>query len=399
VTPGATPALPCIAILGRLGTPQLACLRSWRRRGVPCVFLHADEAPLPRAVQALLGVPCVQLGPLQLGDSGWVARLAAVLVQARVQALTCVSEATSEALWARRDALPAGLRIVAVAPGASATLESKLRQDQLAREAGLHTLPSWYLRPQEVVTLPAAAYPAAVRPDMARRTTPAFKIEVVPDAAALQRLVNGLRASSEGVVVQPLVRGANLLVHAWRSDDGRCAGHLAFRVDLKFQGLTVHMRPEQADPALLQGCARMAQALALSGVFHFEFIEDSSTGRWCFLDLNPRLGGSTGKALAAGYDEPLALLATLVPGGLPSAAFVAPALRGAGGKHQALRALISALRGRSTAADYPFPDRRRTVSALMHFLLSGRDEIFNLAGWRSALAFGVYQLGKRLLPR
>ncbi|MDP2006066.1 MAG: hypothetical protein Q8K45_10360 [Rubrivivax sp.] len=394
-----TPALPCIAILGRLGTPQLACLRSWRRQGLRCVFLHADAAPLPRLVQALLGVPCVHLGPLRLDDPAWVARLSAALAQAGVQALTCVAEPVSEALWACRAALPAGLRIVSVQPRQAEALASKWRQHGLARAAGLQTLAGWYLRPQEPVRLPADAFPAVVRPDVARRTAPAFKVEVVQDSAALQRLVDGLGPVSEGVVVQPLVHGPNLLVHAWRSADGRCAGHVAFRVEVKHEGLSVVLRPVEADAALLEGCARMAQALALHGVFHFDFIEDPATGRAYFLDLNPRLGGSTGKALAAGYDEPLALLATLVPGGLPASAFVGAALRGAGGKHQALRALVSVLRGRSTAADYPCPARGRTVAALLRFLLSGRDEVLNLAGWRSALAFGGYQLGKRLARR
>lgn len=388
--------LPCVAILGRLGTPQLACLRSWRRQGLRCVFLHADAAPLPRLVQALLGVPCVHLGPLRLDDDAFVASLARALAQAGVQALTCVSEPISEALWARRAELPAGLQIVSVQPHQSATLASKWRQDGLARAAGLDTLPTWCLGPGERAELPAEAYPAVVRPDEARRTLPAFKVEVVQNAAELQRLVDRLQPGSAGVVVQPLVHGPNLLVHAWRSADGRCAGHAAFRVDLKHQGLSVVMRPVQAPPEVLAGCTRMALALGLTGVFHFDFIEDARTGRLCFLDLNPRLGGSTGKALAAGYDEPLALLATLAPSALPGAPFLRPTLRSAGGKHQALRALVSVLRGRSTAADYPCPARGRAVAGLLQFLLAGRDEIVNLAGWRSALAFALYQLRRRL---
>jgi predicted ATP-grasp superfamily ATP-dependent carboligase len=390
----ATP--PRMAIIGRLGTPQLACLRSWRRAGVPCVFLHAAEASLPRAVQRLLGVPCVHLGPLRLDDDAFVARLSQALSEHGVQALTCVSEPIGVALWACRDRLPAGLQIAAAKPAAVQRLESKASQDGLAREAGLQCLPSWLFGPGDRVdNVPATAFPLAVRPDVARRVEPAFKVAVVASAAELQRIVDGLAPQSSAVIAQPLVRGPNLLVHAWRSTDGRCAGHLAFRVEVKHRGLTVVMRPVSLDPHIERGCARIEQRLGLSGVFHYEFIEDSRSGQAWFLDLNPRLGGTTGKALSAGYDEPLALVATLTPGGLTGKPFVG-LLRASGGKHQALRALVSTLLGHSTQADYPYPDRRRTLRALLAFLFGGRDELLRLNALPSLLGFALYQVSRRV---
>lgn len=387
---------PCMAIIGRLGTPQLACLRSWRRHGLRAVFLHAADAPLPGLVQALLGLRCVHLGPLRLRDPAFVARLAAVLKSEGVQALTCVSESISEDLWACREALPEGLQIVSVRPEQVAVLESKREQDALARRAGLDCLPSLHFSPGQPVHVPAASFPLVVRPDVARRAQPAFKVEVVHNAAELQGLLNRLQPNSSNVIAQPLVLGPNLLVHAWRSVDGQQAGHVAFRVEVKYKGLTVVMQPAQLDPLVLQGCAGMAQMLGLSGVFHFEFIEDPVSGRISFLDLNPRLGGTTGKALSAGYDEPLALLSSLLPKGLPRHTFVNPQLHEAGGKYQAVKALLSALRGTSTAADYPFPARGRTVKALLRYLLLGRDELLLAQAWRSALAFVMYQVLRRV---
>ena len=388
-----------IAIIGRLGTPQLACLRSWRRRGVACVFLHADAAPLPRLVQWLLGVRCVQLGPLRLDDPAYVARLADVLKIEGIQALTCVSEPISEALWACRSRLPPGLRLLSVRPEASARLASKVEQDRLARESGLDCLPSWHFLPGERIVLPAETFPLVLRPDVARRAVPALKVAVVDDLPALQTLVDGLAPGASGVIAQPLVRGPNLLVHAYCGDDGTRAGHVAFRVEVKHAGLTVVMRPVPLDPRMAQGCTRMAQALGLRGVFHYEFIEDATTGRAYFLDLNPRFGGTTGKALAAGYDEPMALLGGLQPGGMDRSAFLKTRLHATGGKHQAVRALLSALLGRSTAADYPYPDRARLVRSLLVYLLFGRDEVVRLNGLRSLLGFGLYQLLGRLSRR
>ncbi len=391
----APPAWPCIALLGRLGTPQLACLRSWRRAGVPCVFLHADAAPLPRAVAWLLGVRCVHLGPLRLDDPAFVDKLAAALAEAGAQVLTCVSEPISVALWACREQLPAGLRIGAVRPDQAGLLESKVSQDRLARESGLDTLPSHHFVPGQRVQLPANAFPLVLRPDVARRVDPQFKVAVVHDLAACQARVDGLAPASSGVIAQPFVRGPNLLVHAWRSACGRQHGLLAFRVEAKHKGVTVVMRPVELDPQIAEGCRRMGQALGLAGVYHFEFIVDDRSGRTCFIDLNPRFGGTTGKVLSAGYDEPLALVSTLLPDGLPAQRFVAPRLRATGGLHQALSALIGSLRGTSTDADYPHPQRRRLGRLLARHLLAGRDELLRSDALRSLLGFVLYQLARR----
>jgi hypothetical protein len=388
-----TRALPRLALLGRLGTPQLACLRSWRRRGVPCVFLHAGTWPLPRVAQALLGVPCVHLGVMRFDDPAWVQRLSRALAAAGADAVTCVSEPISESLWAVREQLPQGLRIASATPSVVRRLASKDFQHRLADRSGLATLPSWCMAPGALAELPDSAFPLAVRPDDARQAVPPFKVEVVEDRRALQQLLDRLVPGSSPAIAQPLVRGPNLLVHGWRDASGRCSGFVGFAVDVKHRGLSVVMRPQRLPEDVAAGCARMAEALGLEGVFHFDFVVDEQ-GRACFLDLNPRLGGTTGKALSAGYDEPLALVATLAPGLLPRESYVGAQLACSGGKHQAVRALWSTLCGTSTAADYPYPQRARTVAALLRYLLTGRDELLRADGWRSLLAFVLYQAGR-----
>lgn len=407
--PGAPPEV--IGLVGRLGTPQLACLRSWRRAGVPAVFLHADAAPLPRWLQRLLGVPCVQLGPLQADDPAWVDALAAALARHGVGALTCVSEPISQALWALQPRLPAGVRIVSVRPEQIEALASKHAQQQAAQEAGLPTLPTWLLRPglhaqADADALPATAFPLVLRPDRQRLATSDFKLAVVNDRSALlQRLPALQRPGAAPWIAQPLVQGPNLLVHAWRHGragpgDGRVgpgalAGHLAFVTAVKFRGLSVLLEPAPLSPALRQACVRLEARLGLSGVFHYDFVQCASTGQTYFLDLNPRLGGSTGKVLAAGYDEPLALAGTLLSDGLLPEHVVARTLRRSGGKHQALQALVAALRGRSSVADHPTTQRTRLCGGLVAFLLCGRDEVLRLDEARSLLAFAAYQGLKR----
>jgi hypothetical protein len=160
----------------------------------------------------------------------------------------------------------------------------------------------------------------------------------------------------------------------------------------------VVMQPVALGPEIQRGCAAMEARLQLTGVFHHEFIIDEASGRCCHLDLNPRLGGTTGKALAAGYDEPLALVASLRAEPLPREHLVR-GLRPAGALHQALRALLGSWRRSSTAADYPYPDRALVVKRLLAFAVGGRDELLRLPALRSLLAFGLYQLMGRVLRR
>jgi predicted ATP-grasp superfamily ATP-dependent carboligase len=388
---------PRVGIVGRLGTPQLACLRSWRRQGVHAVLLHADSAPLPAIVGRLLGVPCVAIGPIELDGDGETAareRLCAAVREHGLEALTCVSESTSERLWRWQPWLPAGLRILAVRPEQQRVLESKSAQLRLAQASGLPALPNWAVASGAAPQVPQEHFPLALRPDVAARVRPAFKVAVVRSQAELDAFAHRLHHDSGAVVAQPLVRGPNVLVHAYRSPGGALGGHLPFKVGVKFRGVTVLMRPAEVDPSLIEGCRRMASELGLEGVFHFEFVQDEKTGQCWYLDLNPRLGGTTGKALAAGYDEPLALLATAEPLHWPRSRFVGERLTAVLGKHQALAALWTALCGTGSVADYPYPRRVQLLRALIGPLLVGRDEIVRLREWRSTLAFAIHQLGK-----
>jgi hypothetical protein len=409
-------AIETLGLVGRLGTPQLACLRSWRRAGVACAFLHADLQPLRAPVARLLAVPCTDLGPLRPEDEAWVQAFIAAVERHGVTALTCVSEPISQMLWALQPRLPPGVRVVSARPEQIALLASKQQQRQAAEAAGLPTLPTWLLRPgamacADAAAIPGLAYPLVLRPDVQRQAEPGFKLAVVDNPAALQARLPALqRPGAVAWVAQPLVQGPNLVVHAWRhggarvqpADDaqpGPRAGHVGFVTEIKHQGLAVLLRPVSLPPALQQGCARMAAGLGLTGVFHFDFVQCARSGQLYFLDLNPRLGGTTGKVLAAGYDEPLALVGTLQGRGLPQACVVAPRLRPAGGRHQALGALLRIVRGARSVADHPIDSRLRTCAALLAFLLFGRDEVLRAEALGSTLAFVLHQVFQRLPGR
>ncbi len=406
-----------VAVAGRLGTPQLACLRSWRRQGLRTVFLHTAPVPLPAVVRAVLGVllgtRCVHMGPLPTGgDSAQGApsqpagerlatRWAQVLAQESVAALSCVSEPEAMALWALQPRLPAGLRLLCARPLVLGPLASKLAQHQAAQRAGLSVLPCWTFSPGATACVPPSAFPMVLRPDVPRAAGNPFKLLVVHDAQALQAVLSALPAACPGLVGQPLVRGHNLLVHGWRAPqasgvlasaglvgaESGAAGHLAWRAEVTHAGFTVLLQPVELDPALQRACARLEASLGLQGVFHYDFVQCPQTGQCYFLDLNPRLGGSTGKVLASGYDEPLALLATAWPGRWAQAAFVETPRRAAGARQQALAALWADLRGRRSDADQPALGLPGLRPRLLRFVWAGCDELFTPpAGQRGAAA-------------
>jgi hypothetical protein len=416
-------------VAGRLGTPQLACLRSWRQQGLHTLFLHTGQVPLPAPLRWLLGVllgtPCVHLGPLQAGApmasgqrSGQqrheqqAARWAQALTAHGVTALSCVSEADSLARWSLQPRLPASVQLLCARPLVLGRLASKAAQHRAAQQAGLPVLPSWSFTPGATVCLPPSAFPMVLRPDVQRAAGNPFKLRVVADGEELRAVLAALPAACPGLVGQPLVRGSNLLVHGWRAAqasqalasagvagaESAAAGHLAWRAEVTHAGFTVLLQPVALDPALQRACVRLEAALGLQGVFHYDFVQCAETGRCYFLDLNPRLGGSTGKVLASGYDEPLALLATAWPGRWAASAFTGAQRLQAGARHQALAALCADLLGRRSSADQPAPGQAGLRRRLLSFLWRGRDEIFSagpgpagVATLSSLLGFLLYQ--------
>src|SRR5690606_1311455 len=73
-------------------------------------------------------------------------------------------------------------------------------------------------------------------------------------------------------------------------------------------GVAITLKPQRTDPSLLDRCRHFVDMLGYVGVYHFDLLKDERSDAAYFLEINGRLGGTTAKVHAYGYDEPAMLL-------------------------------------------------------------------------------------------
>ncbi len=373
-------------IVGPFGPAQLACLRSWRALGLAPVFVQTEGPPQPWGLGGLVSAHAFR--PMaELRTPAGAKWLAALVQRHGVTGLTCVADEL--ALWLQREvALPEGTRCWLAAPAAIERLTSKAGQLALAQESGFSLLPTWRVSTvADIEAIPENAFPLVARPDTTPSVRPLFKVERFDGRTALAAFVTSRTQITRPMVLQPFRRGPNLLVHGWRRADGTADAYTLFEVPRKMDGVAVEIVARPADASLLNACRQFAARLGLHGVFHFDLLQDPATGQALFLEANGRLGGTTGKVTALGWDEPAALLhAHGVPGFTAPAGAVAVGRRGFN-LQSALKYLARSLRGGLGSLDYPDAGRAEATAALLRLLATGQEEIGLFRAPRSALGF------------
>lgn len=264
-------------------------------------------------------------------------------------------------------------------------LAGKKEQLALARDVGFPVLPTWIVTaPAEVATVPASAFPVVVRPDRQYATLPEFKAEQLGSSAALGQFVAELPLLEQPLVVQPFRPWPNLLVHGVRAEDGRLLALRSFLVYRKFEGVALSLREVPFPPGVEQASRDFADAAGVVGCFHYDLLYAPDEQRAYFLEINPRLGGTTEKVACFGFDEPVL---TLVAFGFPLAGDppIPVKRRPVANRRALFKHMCYALGGRLTALDYPSAGR------LAHFWRSclewftTRDTVFDWRDLRGSL--------------
>lgn len=293
-----------------------------------------------------------------------------------VAGITTLSEALALNLHAlHRSGEFATTQLMLNSPEVYAIVESKARQAEIASRTGLPLMPTFILDAHSERL--DATGPFVLRPDIARIVRPHFKAKLVGTAEEALSVARGMTSPEGRIMVQPFVAGPNLVIHAARASDGSWDHHEAFYTEIKTAGLAVALRPYALPDALLDACRRFEQEIGLRGVFHYDFILDPNSGKAFFLEVNPRLGGTTGKVFAAGYDEP----AMLPPAFLQSGAHrIDPGTRRRPSisRIAAVRYGLSLLRHEPSMLDHPAQRDGRAFGDLVKALFLHRDEVFRL---------------------
>jgi carbamoylphosphate synthase large subunit len=172
----------------------------------------------------------------------------------------------------------------------------------------------------------------------------------------------------------------------------------AFLVERKFEGVTLTIRPTNLDRNLCEKCIAFTDEFGLTGSYHFEFLFDPGTRDTYFLEVNSRLGGTTAKAYACGYDEPLFALQAY---GVRCNNQTQLTYTTVSSKQALLKYMYYTLMNRLTLLDYPLESKLARMMRALWGLFVYRDDVFNVRDIPGSLTLYAANLkGKirRMMP-
>ena len=345
--------------------------------------IRKDSEPLPSS-RYLADFRSIH--PRELFTEEGLLKIDAFLKEFRATGIMAIQEAVSCWINENRGRMSSEAAIWAAPSPVIQSVLSKGEQLKVAREVGLELLPTYLVDKHldGIGEIPPEQFPLCLRPDGPRSVSPGFKVRLARNAQDLAKSIEQLTRIDQPLLAQPFMNLPNLVVHGSRTVGGKAIGMQAFLVERKFQGVTLTIRPVPMPELLERKCVEFVDRFAMTGCFHFEFLYDARSGRAYFLEINGRLGGTTAKVYACGYDEPLFALESY---GVCRCS--RPKIQNSvvAGRHALLKYCVHTLTNRVTSLDYPIePPLRRLLKAL-HALFTCRDEILSFTDFRGTLAF------------
>jgi hypothetical protein len=322
----------------------------------------------------------------ELESTNGPARVRAFATRVHADAILSADEGLLHWLARNRGVFEPACRVLASSTGSYEALFSKQAQERVARDAGFDVLDSWYLNgPEDCAALPPnAEYPLCLRPTAAQSVEPGFKAKVLHDPGELKEFLASRTRITAPILAQTFHYGPNLVVHAARSESGEMLALQAFLGYRKFRGFSVSIEPTEVDRRILDSCARFAESVDLVGVFHFDLLRSVATGRTLFLEVNPRMGGTTSKVTQLGYDEPLHALRCF---GLPIPSAPPPKRRTARatGKRALLQQISALVKNQEDSFSYPVENRWAALTRSLRDFAWADDQVLQGLGLRRRL--------------
>ena len=371
---------PFVAIFGPLGPAQLAVLRSWKRAGVPTCFIHIVSRE-DRHFVATLATHYLPVESDALESNETKQRITAELNRLGVKGAAAVGYSNSLYMdhLKRQHGLDA--TIYGIGEGQIGFMNSKLAQNDCASAVGLKCLPTSVVRPECNDPDPLLAFPLVARPDNPNHFKPNFKMELLHGPRDLEVLLGRFLERQGKIVLQRFENLPNLIVHGFRSPDGRQGPMATFLVQHKFEGVSLAIKPWSTNGRIEEKCRLFCDRAGIVGPYHFEFLFDKKIEDFFFLDFNGRLGGTTAKVYTLGYNEPLSVLEAF--GHIPVGSVKYEnqlAGTGCATSHVALvKAIKRKLVGRFSKIDYLPHDGMRAIFNLAYGFATWKDEVID---WR-----------------
>ena len=404
-------------ILSGFGPPSLACIRSWGRKGYPvgmvCIGSKKEPPPDSKYLTDFVTLPSDKLN-----TPDGIQIIKEFLIRFRATGITCVAESVACWLNDHRQMFPDEVAIWLPTNKTIKDLISKQKQIEIARIIGFNVLPTYLIDKnlETVDHIPKNHFPLCLRPDDPAGVTPVFKAHLVYSQKELIEYVESMEKMDGPIVAQPFMHLPNLVVHGARTVNGDSIGVQGFLVERKFEGVTLTIRPIQLEKDVLDRCVAFTDYFNIAGNYHFEFLVDKKDGSAYFLELNNRLGGTTAKVFALGYDEPLLVLQSY--GVLPTSPETSdqkPATRNhqpssivqrlktsieqpativhrpltnvtVSSKQALLKYFYYTIKGRLTPLDYPSEANLIRLAKTIYGFIRYRDDVFMLRDLKGSMA-------------
>jgi len=242
---------------------------------------------------------------IDIGTDLGMERIQRFVASTGANGLISADELTLRWLARRRNLFEPQCRVMAPQADVLERLLSKQVQVDIAGQAGFDVLKTWYLeRAGDGAEIPETQFPICVRPTYPNSVEPPFKAKVLASRPQMTSWLGSLKAIRHPLVAQPFRVGPNLIVHGARDLTGKVLALTGFRTVRKFQGFAQSIERFQLTPKLQENCRRFIEIAGLVGPFHFDLLHSEAEDRTYYLEVNTRMGGTTGKVVGLGYDEP-----------------------------------------------------------------------------------------------
>lgn len=374
-----------IMLVGDWNWPFLAVARSCRCRGIRVYLLGSGKARRRWRLYSLFLGGVRSMGHAAFGTRDGILAVRNYASELKADAVVAVNDQVLLWLARHRREIEPGCRLLMPRAEVLRWASSKRNQMALAADVGLDVLPALYLSgPADVRGVPAHLYPLVLRPDRQAGAGPSFKALQVNSPTELGAAVRTWAPLCRTLIAQPRLSLPNLLVHGARSEAGEILCMEAFLVPRKFEGVTLTITPTRFPPRVERYCRDFVERAGITGCFHFELLLSAREGRAWFLEINTRLGGTTDKVRALGFDEPLFLLQAY---GMASADTNPQPLKTgiAANRCALMRHALWAILGRLTALDYPEGTRLRQAARSARDFLLAKDSVFEWSDIRTIL--------------
>jgi hypothetical protein len=353
-----------IALFGEFGPPILTAARSFRDAGIEVVVLGIGTGEPSVWSNAVSRAALVR--PDDMGTPAGISVISDFIQETNAQALLALWEPHMLWLAANRDSLPEQCKLLTSSKETLQAIQSKHDQLPIARRSGFSILPTWELfQKSDVCSIDPAAYPVCLRPSAPPEVDPQFKVEVLQSPSKLKVFLDGRTWGPRPLLVQPFLPLPTVVVHGVRSESGELVALESFIAAMRFEAISLELRPLPMDGRLAECCWNFANEVGITGPFHFDLLYSAETSTFHYLEINLRLGGTTDKVFRLGFDEPLWTLAAY-GFDVQAPQYRTQRRRSVINRRAMLKHISWIMRGRLSPLDYPL------VGPFRHFLMSLR---------------------------